>query len=99
MAELERLADRGETALALAACERWLATRAPTAQVYYLQGLLHDTAGRVDAAQASYRKALYLDPGHRGTIAHLSALLQAQGDTEGARRLQARRARKERQHG
>jgi len=99
LTELERLADRGETALALAACERWLATRAPTAQVYYLQGLLHDTAGRADAAQTSYRKALYLDPGHRGTIAHLSALLQAQGDAEEARRLQARRARKERQHG
>lgn len=99
LAELESLADRGEIALALAGCERWLATRAPTAQVYYLQGLLHDTAGRADAAQTSYRKALYLDPGHRGTIAHLSALLQAQGDAEGARRLQARRARQERQHG
>ncbi|MDP9902162.1 CheR family methyltransferase [Variovorax ginsengisoli] len=99
LAEISRLADRGETTLALAACERWLATRSPTAQVFYLQGLLHDAAGRSEAAQMAYRKALYLDPRHRETLAHLAALLASQGDTEGARRLQARGARKERQHG
>ncbi|MCF5827386.1 chemotaxis protein CheR, partial [Pseudomonas syringae] len=44
-------------------------------------------------AQAFYRKALYLQPQHRESLAQLAALLAAQGDSTGARRLQERAAR------
>ena len=95
---LRRLADRGPASEALAACERWLATHAPTAQVYGLQGMLHDSLGQPRQAEAAYRKALYLEPSHAESLVHLAALLEAQGDLEGARRLQARSARRERRH-
>lgn len=95
---LRRLADRGPAAEALAACERWLAAHAPTAQLYGLQGVLHDALGQPRQAEAAYRKALYLEPSHAESLVHLAALLEAQGDLEGARRLQARSARQERRH-
>ncbi|EPM65454.1 chemotaxis protein methyltransferase CheR, partial [Pseudomonas syringae pv. actinidiae ICMP 18886] len=37
--------------------------------------------------------ALYLQPQHRESLAQLAALLAAQGDSAGARRLQDRAAR------
>lgn len=95
---LRQLADRGPAAEALAACERWLAAHAPTAQVYGLQGVLHDALGQPRQAEAAYRKALYLEPSHAESLVHLAALLEAQGDLEGARRLHARSARRERRH-
>jgi chemotaxis protein methyltransferase WspC len=84
---------------ALAACERWLATSGPSADAYYFQGLLHDAAGRAHQAQTGYRKALYLDPAHTRALLQLAALLESQGDLEGARRLKTRASRKERKHG
>lgn len=95
---LRRLADHGSATDALVACERWLATHGPTAQVYGLQGVLHDSLGQPKQAEAAYRKALYLDPAHAESLVHLAALLQAQGDLEGARRLHARSARRESRH-
>ncbi len=59
-------------------------------------GLLSDVAGNVLEAQGFYRKALYLEPQHPAALLQLAALLQSQGDTVGARRLQERAARSER---
>jgi len=39
---------------------------------------------------------LYLEPQHPDALMHLATLLQSQGDTVGARRLQDRAARTER---
>jgi chemotaxis protein methyltransferase WspC len=39
---------------------------------------------------------LYLEPQHPEALMHLAALLQAQGDSAGARRLQERAARSDR---
>jgi chemotaxis protein methyltransferase WspC len=61
--------------------------------VFYWLGLLSDVAGLTLEAQSHYRKALYLEPQHSEALMHLAALLQAQGDSAGARRLQERAAR------
>ena len=53
-------------------------------------------AGSALEAQGFYRKALYLEPQHPQALMHLAALLESQGDSAGARRLQARAARSER---
>lgn len=98
-AELLRLADLGHLDDALAACERWLASSGPSAEAFYFQGLLHDAAGRPQQAQTGYRKALYLEPTHTRALLQLSALLQSQGDVEGAQRMKTRARRKDRQHG
>jgi chemotaxis protein methyltransferase WspC len=87
------LANQGKSVEAFAACERYLKRYEPVAQVFYWQGLLRDLAGQSGEAQGLYRKALYLEPQHPEALAQLAALLAAQGDSAGARRLQERAAR------
>ncbi|VVO17419.1 CheR family methyltransferase [Pseudomonas fluorescens] len=96
LANIAALANEGKSAEARAACDHYLRSHEPVAQVFYWLGLLSDVAGRVLEAQGFYRKALYLEPQHSDALMHLAALLQSLGDTAGARRLQARAARSER---
>ncbi|PPA01405.1 chemotaxis protein CheR [Pseudomonas sp. MWU12-2312b] len=96
LANIASLANEGKSAQARAACESYLRSHEPVAQVFYWLGLLSDVAGSVLEAQGFYRKALYLEPQHPDALMHLAALLQSQGDTVGARRLQDRAARSER---
>jgi chemotaxis protein methyltransferase WspC len=93
LAQIAALANEGKSAEARAACEDYLRSHEPVAQVFYWLGLLSDVAGLSLEAQSFYRKALYLEPQHPEALMHLAALLQAQGDTVGARRLQERAAR------
>lgn len=93
LAQIAALANEGKSADARAACEHYLRSHEPVAQVFYWLGLLSDVAGLSLEAQGYYRKALYLEPQHPEALMHLAALLQAQGDTVGARRLQERAAR------
>lgn len=93
LAQIAALANEGKSAEARAACEDYLRSHEPVAQVFYWLGLLSDVAGLSLEAQGYYRKALYLEPQHPEALMHLAALLQAQGDTAGARRLQERAAR------
>lgn len=96
LSEIATLANEGKSAEARAACERYLSSHPPAAQVFYWLGLLSDVAGSALEAQGYYRKALYLEPQHPQALMHLAALLESQGDSAGARRLQARAARSER---
>ena len=93
LASIARLANAGASEPARAECQRYLDQFAPSAQVYYWLGLLSDTEGDAQQALTHYRKALYLEPQHPEALVHLAALLAAQGDLAGARRLQERAAR------
>jgi chemotaxis protein methyltransferase WspC len=90
---ISSLANAGKTAEAKAACERYLQLHEPSAPVFYWLGLLSEVAGDAVQALGFYRKALYLQPQHPETLAHMAALLASQGDVAGARRLQERAAR------
>ncbi len=77
-AELERakvLADAGRLPEAAAVCEAYLREHGPSAQAYYLLGLVRDAGGDSSAIDC-YRKALYLEPDHprSGTEAVGSAI-------------------------
>ncbi|KRP46361.1 chemotaxis protein methyltransferase WspC [Pseudomonas libanensis] len=96
LSQIATLANEGKSADARAACERYLGSHPPAAQVFCWLGLLSDVAGSALEAQGYYRKALYLEPQHPQALMHLAALLESQGDSAGARRLQARAARSER---
>ncbi|UII72713.1 chemotaxis protein CheR [Pseudomonas sp. HN11] len=96
LSRIATLANEGKSAEARAACEQYLSNHPPVAQVFYWLGLLSDVAGSALEAQGYYRKALYLEPQHPQALMHLAALLESQGDSAGARRLQARAARSER---
>ena len=84
LAEAQRLADAGQMAAASEICEACLREQGPSAQAYYLLGLINDAAGD-PVADDFYRKALYLEPGHYEALWHLALLLEKSGDVAGAR--------------
>ncbi|PVY77829.1 chemotaxis protein methyltransferase WspC [Cupriavidus alkaliphilus] len=104
LAAIAAMADRGELDAATAACLALLERAAPDADgaaladAYGMLGVLHDAAGRVAQAHAAYRKALYLDPSHQESLYHLAALLDTEGDHDGATRLRQRAQRHTRKH-
>ena len=93
LADARRLADAG----ALDEAERLAAQAAKAlaqnASTWYLLGLIADAQGRAAVALAHYRKAIYLEPSHYEALTHLAALLEEQGDRDGARRLMRRAQR------
>lgn len=91
--EASRLADQGRLDAAAKSCERYLQTHPPSAQAHHLLGLIRAAAGDLAGAVAHYRKALYLDHNHRDTLLHYALLLDQQGDSSGAQRLQQRSRR------
>ncbi|MCO4888214.1 chemotaxis protein CheW [Cupriavidus sp. WGtm5] len=104
LAAIAAMADRGQLDAATAACLALLDRAAPDADgsamadAYGMLGVLHDAAGRIAQAHAAYRKALYLDPSHQESLYHLAALLDTEGDHDGATRLRQRAQRHTRKH-
>jgi chemotaxis protein methyltransferase WspC len=84
------LADQGRLVEATARCEEHMREHGPSAQAYYLMGLVCSADGRLYAADRCYRKALYLDQNHSGALIHLALLLEEQGDKRGAKLLRDR---------
>ncbi|WP_156429342.1 CheR family methyltransferase [Burkholderia sp. TSV86] len=93
-----RLADAGEFDAARQAVQASLDAAGPSADAFYLLGLIADAQGHGDKAVDDYRKALYLDPSHYEALTHLATLLDIGGDHAGAQWLmqRARRAAKRR---
>ena len=88
------LAAAGQLAAAAAICQAHLDRQGPSAQAYYLLGLVHDAGGDPQAMDC-YRKALYLEPTHYDSLLHMSLLLERSGDVAGARRFKRRADRVE----
>jgi chemotaxis protein methyltransferase WspC len=84
------LADRGCFTEATALCEAQLREHGPSAQAFYLLGLICSAEGRLYAADRCYRKALYLESGHHDALVHLALLLEQRGETREAKLLRSR---------
>ena len=95
MAEASMLADQGRLVEAAKSCEEHIRRQGPSPQAFYLLGLICDTSGNLPEAAAHYRKALYLNPNHLESLAHLAFLLEKQGDIKGAKMLRNRVLRTE----
>ncbi len=97
LAKARSLADAGDLdgahRLALQAAQDATQAAVPDADAWYLLGLIADAQGHPAEARDHYRKALYLEPAHYEALTHLAALLEVQGDSDGAHRLM-RRARR-----
>jgi len=93
--EAALFADQGKLAEAAQRCEAYLQAHGPSAQAYYLLGLVRDAEDQSTEAIGFYRKALYLEPAHQETLAHLALLLEKHGDKTGARVLHNRMRRLE----
>lgn len=95
LAAAARLADQGRLDEAAVLCEGLLAGGGADAEACYLLGLISEARGDTVSATGHYRRALYLEPDHRETLAHLALLLRAAGDAEGAARMAGRLQRLE----
>ena len=78
------LANQGRFDEAIAACERHLQQKGPTASAYYLMGMICQAAGDRRRAEDCFRKAVYLDPRHDEALLALALLAERRGDHEAA---------------
>jgi chemotaxis protein methyltransferase WspC len=92
LVEARSLADAGELGKAATLCEAHVKSQGPSAEAYYLLGLVCD-AGGDPAAMDYYRKALYLEPNHYETLLQVALLLERNGDPTGARTFKRRAER------
>ncbi|MDP9084030.1 MAG: protein-glutamate O-methyltransferase CheR [Pseudomonadota bacterium] len=88
--EAFRLADQGRFTDASKRCAEDLCEHGPSAQTYFLMGLIRAAGGALAKADEYYRKALYLDRDHQDTLAHRVLLLEKLGQVAGARVLRER---------
>jgi tetratricopeptide (TPR) repeat protein len=72
-------ADLGQVEEGLRWADKGIAADPAAAAPYYCKGRLWDLAGRLDQAEASYRKVLDLDPGHAKAHNNLGCVLTLQG--------------------
>lgn len=91
--EARRLADQGRLEDALALAEASIAREGPTAGLFHLKGAVLLALGREEEAEEALRRAVYLDPEHVESLAHLELLHRSKGRHEEAGRL-AERARR-----
>ena len=95
LAAIETCANAGRYEEAKKAAHRHIATFGPCSGAFYLLALAHDADHAEAEAIENYRKALYLAPRHRESLAHLALLLERKGETAEARVLTARLRRLE----
>jgi chemotaxis protein methyltransferase WspC len=93
LAEAQRLADEGRLGDVTAICQASLKQSGPSADAYYLLGLVSDAADRTEEAIAYYRKAIYLNPQHHDALLHCSLLTARRGDAAAAQALRERARR------
>ncbi|MBZ9918012.1 MULTISPECIES: protein-glutamate O-methyltransferase CheR [unclassified Mesorhizobium] len=96
---VERIANAGRVKEAQEVALAHLEKFGPSAQIFYLLGLVQDADGAASKAAQSYRKALYLAPNHREALVHLALLLRKQGDHSGAEALADRLVRVQKRSG
>jgi chemotaxis protein methyltransferase WspC len=89
------LANSGRLAEAAGICRSYLLEKGPTAEAYYLLGLLLDAMDQKSQAADHYRKALYLEPEHVEALTQLALLAENMGDRAAAVRFRERIRRAE----
>jgi len=87
------LADKGELQEATNICETFIDKHGPSAQAFFLLGIISDARDDMDQAEKFFRKALYLDPNHEETLIFLSLLTGKRGDIAEAKNLKQRISR------
>ncbi len=91
--EALHLANHGHLAEAADLCEQQLRLHGPSAQAYYLLGLVREATGLSEEAEGFWRKAIYLDPKHVEALTHLALLCERNGDDKAAQLLYRRAKR------
>lgn len=74
-----QLADQGAFEGAWSLCKKLL-TQGADADTYYLEGIINAARDRLDRAEESFRRALYIDPAHYESLVQMSLLCERQGE-------------------
>jgi chemotaxis protein methyltransferase WspC len=93
LAEADRLANAGRIAEAIEHCERQRSALAPAPELFFLMGILHQSAGDLDRAEGCFHKTLYLDGGHEEAHLALALVARQRGDTTMAEKYRQSAAR------
>ncbi len=80
LAEAGRLANAGRFADAIEHCERHRGSLPPAAELFFLMGMLHQSAGDPDRAEGCFHKTLYLDADHEEAHLALALVARQRGD-------------------
>jgi len=80
LAEAGRLANTGQLADAIAHAERHRGLMPPSPELFFLMGMLWQSAGDADRAEGCFHKTLYLDGGHEEALLALALLARQRGD-------------------
>ena len=76
------LANAGRHAEAMEACKRHQQAAGPSAQVFFLMGMLHQAVGDLERAEACLHKTLYMDPAHDEALLSLAVVATQHGDDQ-----------------
>ncbi len=74
------LANERRFAEAIEVCVDYQRTAGPASEVYFLMGMVHQSAADLDAAEDCFHKTLYLDAGHAEACLALALLAGQRGD-------------------
>ncbi len=85
-----QLADKGELPAATNICEDYLDQYGPSAQAFFLLGIINDAADDTKQAEKLFRKAIYLNPNHEEALVFLALLAEKQGDANESKALKQR---------
>jgi len=78
------LANLGRHDEAVALCEQFVRQQGPSAQAYYLMGVIHQAVGNRARGEECFHKAVYLDPRHDEALLALALSAERRGDAAAA---------------
>ena len=84
------LANKGKLKAAKIICQEYLDQCGPTAQAFFLLGIIYDAANDVTRAEKLFRQALFLDPNHEEALVFLALLTEKAGFISEARTIKKR---------
>jgi len=80
LAEVNALANARRFKEAIALCESAQKDLGPSAELYFIAGIMHQTSGSLTVAEDCFHKTLYLDGTHDEALLALSLLAEQRGD-------------------
>ena len=90
LAEIQMLADRGDLQTAMQVCDLYIQRNPVVADGYYLQGIIFLAEDEDEKALSSFKRAVYLEPNHYQSLAHLAVLAEEMGEFQVAANYRAR---------
>ena len=80
LAEINALANARRFTEAISLCESAQKDLGPSAELYFIAGIMHQTSGSLAVAEDCFHKTLYLDGTHDEALLALSLLAEQRGD-------------------